>query len=299
MPMVQICETVTAASMAGLLAARDSAADADLVELRVDGVEDLDVASALAGRRRPAIVTCRPDWEGGRYTGGEQARAVLLEMAAAAGAEFVDVEWRASWRLRDRATPVVLSHHDFEGTPPDLPARVAAMRSEEPAVLKIAVTARALGDCVLLRDATRGGRRQVVIAMGAAGTLTRVCPWLFDSTWVYAGSVAPGQLSARELIDAFGIRRAAPPAAILGTVGPWAAARALAAAHNACLAAAGFDAVSVPLAPRDEADLQTTVRAFGIAHVVHVDAPLAEEAMRERARADLAPWIGGSRTSIL
>jgi 3-dehydroquinate dehydratase len=51
--------------MAELRAARDAVKDADLVELRLDGVADLDVAGALAGRRRPVIVTCRPSWEGG------------------------------------------------------------------------------------------------------------------------------------------------------------------------------------------------------------------------------------------
>ena len=47
-----VCETVTATTMAELRAARDAVTDADLVELRLDGVADLDVAGALAGRRR-------------------------------------------------------------------------------------------------------------------------------------------------------------------------------------------------------------------------------------------------------
>ncbi|MFI5177210.1 MAG: type I 3-dehydroquinate dehydratase, partial [Vicinamibacterales bacterium] len=69
-----VCETVTATSMAELRAARDRATDADLVELRLDGVTDVDVAGALAGRRRPVIVTCRPSWEGGRWNGFEAKR---------------------------------------------------------------------------------------------------------------------------------------------------------------------------------------------------------------------------------
>ena len=49
-----LCETVTGRSMAELLAARDGATRGDMVELRLDGVADLDVAGALAGppRRR-------------------------------------------------------------------------------------------------------------------------------------------------------------------------------------------------------------------------------------------------------
>ena len=69
-----LCETVTGDTMAELLAARDAARLADMVELRLDGVHDLDVARALHGRRGRVIVTCRPTWEGGRFDGSEDER---------------------------------------------------------------------------------------------------------------------------------------------------------------------------------------------------------------------------------
>ena len=56
-----LCETVTGPTMADLIAARDRSC-ADLVELRLDLVDRPDVAGALAGRRRPVIVTCRARW---------------------------------------------------------------------------------------------------------------------------------------------------------------------------------------------------------------------------------------------
>src|ERR671923_282831 len=94
-----LCETVTGDTMADLVAARDAvaAADrrADIAELRLDGVKDLDVERALYGRRLPVIATCRPAWEGGRFEGSEDTRRQLLERALAAGADYVDVEWKA------------------------------------------------------------------------------------------------------------------------------------------------------------------------------------------------------------
>ena len=60
MPPSLLCETVTGATTAELIAARDGAAAADMVELRLDGVRDLDVAQALHGARVPVIATCRP-----------------------------------------------------------------------------------------------------------------------------------------------------------------------------------------------------------------------------------------------
>jgi 3-dehydroquinate dehydratase len=55
-----LCVTVTAATTAELREKRDAVPDADLIELRLDSVSDPSVAGALAGRRRPVIVTCRP-----------------------------------------------------------------------------------------------------------------------------------------------------------------------------------------------------------------------------------------------
>ena len=79
-----LCETVTGDTMAELIAARRRAAEADMVELRLDGVRDLDVAQALHGRRTPVIVTCRPAWKG-----------VDLSAARKSGAPC----WRGRWRL--------------------------------------------------------------------------------------------------------------------------------------------------------------------------------------------------------
>jgi len=70
----RLCETVTGATMRELLAARDAATAGDMVELRLDGVRDLDVDGALRGRRVPAVVTCRAAWEGGRFDGSEEER---------------------------------------------------------------------------------------------------------------------------------------------------------------------------------------------------------------------------------
>src|SRR5262245_60878706 len=106
-----LCETVTGDTMAQLVAARDAAVAADIVELRLDGVRDLDVERAMHGRRGPVIVTCRPIWEGGRFAGSEEERRSVLGRALALGAEYVDVEWRARFDDLVQMSPgrVVLS----------------------------------------------------------------------------------------------------------------------------------------------------------------------------------------------
>ena len=41
------------------------------------------------------IVTCRPVWEGGQFSGSEEERRRFLSEAVELGAEYVDIEWRA------------------------------------------------------------------------------------------------------------------------------------------------------------------------------------------------------------
>src|SRR5829696_9090961 len=115
--MALLCETVTGASMRELLAAREGATAGDMVELRLDGVRDLDVAGALQGRQTPAVATCRAAWEGGRFDGSEEERRAILRQALEAGAEFVDVEWRAGFDDVIALDPAraVVSFHDFTG----------------------------------------------------------------------------------------------------------------------------------------------------------------------------------------
>src|SRR6185503_14310503 len=151
--MALLCETVTGTSMRELLAARDAATAGDMVELRLDGVGDLDVAGALQGRRTPVVATCRASWEGGRFDGSEEERRAILRRALDAGAEFVDVEWRAGFDdviARDPAR-VVVSFHDFTGKPAGLDDRVAAMRRTGAGTIKVAYASRTLSDTLPLR----------------------------------------------------------------------------------------------------------------------------------------------------
>ncbi len=106
--------------MREMRAARD-AADADLVELRLDTVDRPDVAAALDGRRRPVIVTCRAPWEGGGFRGSEEERRRILEAALAAGAEYVDVEARAGFApdlIRGARVDAASSFRDTISRPP-------------------------------------------------------------------------------------------------------------------------------------------------------------------------------------
>src|SRR5262245_61337265 len=236
--------------MAELRAGRDRAS-ADVVELRLDGVSDIDVAGALQGRRLPVVVTCRAAWEGGLFDGSEDERLRIAADAMRLGAEYVDVEWKADRRRlparQAGGTKLVLSHHDFSGIPADLDERVCAMRREEADSVKVAGTPSRLADCLRLREAMRMDAVHIAIAMGPVGQVTRLCPWLFGSCWTYGGSAAPGQVSARELLDVYRIPSASEKTTIYGITGSPLAHSASPAMQNAAFPALTLDAIYVPI----------------------------------------------------
>jgi 3-dehydroquinate dehydratase/shikimate dehydrogenase len=256
--------------MAELRRRRDLVTDADIVELRLDSVSDPDVAAALAGRRLPVIVTCRPTWEGGGFRGSEQERRRLLEQALELGADYVDVEWRADFGdlVAKRPGRIILSAHDFDGVPDDLAERARAMRASGAAVVKIAATARRLSDCVTLLELSRTfgqNERAVLIGMGEIGLATRVLAQRFGSAWTYAGEVQDiGQVTARKLLDQFRYRSIGAGTDIYGLVGSPIAQSLSPAMHNAAFTAAGIDAVYVPLPAADPDDFMAFARAFGM-----------------------------------
>ena len=253
--MALVVETIVADCMADFRSRRDRETPADMVELRLDGVKDLDVAGALADRRRPAIVTCRPRWEGGgHFDGSEDDRFRILRQAADLGAEYVDLEWKAERRFYEACrgrTRVIVSSHDFDGTPADLRARVAAMRGMGGDVVKVAVAARSAGDCLALKRAFEGDEAHVAIAMGAPGQFTRLLPAWTSSLWTYGGTNAPGQVSTDDLVNRYRVRETTSATKVYAVTGSPLGHSASPAMHNAAFSALGLDAVYVPLEARD------------------------------------------------
>jgi 3-dehydroquinate dehydratase / shikimate dehydrogenase len=295
-----LVETVTGRDMAELRAARDAVRHADLVELRLDGVEDIDVDGALDGREHPVIVTCRPRWEGGRFDGSEEARRRILTRAFERGAEYVDIEAEAGFddlvRARGGAR-VVLSMHDFGGIPSDLLDRVRAMRAAGAEIVKVAITAHGLSDCVPLRDCAREGGA-VVIAMGDAGIATRILAARFGSCWTYAGdAIAPGQVPASRMVGEFRFRQLGPGTAVYGVVGSPIVDSLLPAMHNAAFAAAGIDAVFLPLQAKNFADFEIFAAALGVAGA-SVTTPFTRDALAAAARADDAARQAGAANTL-
>ena len=301
--------TATGGTTDELRRARDGAEHADMVELRLDTVDRPDVAAALAGRRTPVVVTCRPEWEGGRFRGSEEERRRILQDAIDLGAEFVDVEAAAAFAPEIIAARggrgIVLSSHSYGEMPGDLPERYRQMRASGAEVVKIAVEARRLTDTLALFEiaSTTAGQSlgpHVLIAMGDPGVPTRILSARLRNLWTYAGAaVAPGQVTADRLVREFRIRRVRPDAAIYGVVGRPVMHSLSPAMHNAGFAAQGLNAVYVPLPAFDADDFLAFARAVGI-RGVSITAPYKVALMSAAEEIEpLARRVGAINTIVV
>ncbi len=301
-----ICVVVTGRTTEELRRGRDAVGDADLVELRLDFVDRPDPAGALLGRRLPAVVTCRASWEGGHFAGSEEERRRILERALDLGAEFVDVEARATFARdlisrRDSRNIVVSAHH-FDAPPQDIGACFASLRGTGAGIAKLAVQVDSLEQMLPLfdiaDDPTSGDR--VLIAMGPAGLASRILAARLGNRWTYAGDgVAPGQLPIARLLDDFRFRRLSPSADLYAVVGRPVLHSRSPVMHNAGFAARGIDAVYVPLEARSPEDFVRFARRTGL-RGASVTAPFKVSLMPHLDEVDpLAERVGAINTIVV
>ncbi|HEV2859579.1 MAG TPA: shikimate dehydrogenase [Pyrinomonadaceae bacterium] len=270
----RICVPVCVRTAAGLAGAVERAARAaDIVELRLDCLEGGELFDARATllelkRRvsRPFLYTLRPAEEGGRRRLTVDERVAFWESAAALVSgerpDFVDLELDL---LESTHGPrlvaalegftVICSHHDFETTPDDLESLYERMARTPASVVKIAVRAREITDCVpllrLLERARRKGREMIAVAMGEAGVLTRVLATARGAFLTYGSldagqATAPGQVTAAELRELYRVPELGAGALVTGLVGSPVGHSLSPHMHNAAFRALGLEAAYLP-----------------------------------------------------
>ena len=229
---------------------------ADTVECRLDFLAHIpspeDLERLLADPPLDVIVTYRPTREGGRFDGDESQRLEVLRNAARFGAAFIDVEMdvpRADWADAE----IILSHHDFDGVPKDLDAIAAEQDASDAAVNKVTFAAGGPEDALRALDVLRAcGKPTIALAMGDAGVLSRVLARKFGAfgTFAAAGpgaSSAPGQPTIAEMRNLYRWEAIGEETKVYGVIGHPVGHSMSPAIHNAAFAAAGIDAVYLPL----------------------------------------------------
>lgn len=189
----------------------------DVAELRIDLFSSIDPAHVAGQVRRfaafPTVATIRSAAEGGSWEGSDEARLSLFERVMTL-VDGVDVELSSTGIVADvvalaRAQDkvVIVSSHDFGGTPPieELADRARQAHSIGADHVKVATTATSVDDVRTLARFTLDHleMRPIVVAMGPHAPASRVLLPLLGSRLTYA-SVGPpvvsGQMSLTETV---------------------------------------------------------------------------------------------------
>ena len=238
-----VCAPLVARTHAALAAetAAVAARQPDLLEWRVDFFEAIgdpqQVLGAAAAVRAasagiPLLFTRRCQREGGQPIALTEPQVLALyEAVAASGSvDLMDFEMgnepahvaQVRALTRRHGLPLLLSFHDFHGTPADgeLRARFEQAHRLQADVAKVAVMPQSMEDVHRLLGATLQASRTLPIpvvsmAMGGPGAVTRLCGGGFGSALTFAvgaAASAPGQIAIEEVRAVLGVLQRATSA---------------------------------------------------------------------------------------
>ena len=260
----RVCVPVCEKDLAALRKRCELATEwADVIELRLDCLEELpeDAASVLNDFSRPVILTLRPTEQGGhRDLTHAERKDFWTSLAPQIHADWWDVEGDLVHELPLDWSRIIVSHHDFSGIPNDHEQIYERLAATPAAVVKIAVQANDITDCLpvfhLLDRARSEGRELIAIAMGNAGIATRILGPSRGSFLTYGAlddesSTAPGQVDARKLRSLYQVDRIDDETMICGLVGLPVMHSVSPQFHNAAFTSEGINGVYLPFEVRD------------------------------------------------
>ncbi len=193
---------------------------ADLLELRIDLIADLDLPALVKAKTGPILITNRRREEGGAFRGTEEERILLLCEAVHLKAEYVDMEVATddglARRVLDAAagqgchTRIIVSFHDFDVTPTEGALRRiwGACRGKGGDIVKIVTHARCSEDNLrvlsLIPYSRKRGQDIIAFSMGEEGRISRIMAPLLGSHLTFAAlekgkESAPGQMTVEEM----------------------------------------------------------------------------------------------------
>jgi len=253
---------------------------AELIELRLDYLQGDELFRALSNlpalinaSKRPVIVTLRPAEQGGRREMDNLTRIIFWVEHFLHGkphVDFADIELDLALLFMQREKEegrelfnwnrVICSHHDFGGIPHDLVKIYEQMATTPAHILKIAVQANDITDCLpvfcLLEKARSEGREIIAVAMGQAGIATRILgpargAYLTYGSLSDAQRSAPGQIGAAELREIYRIHKLDQQTEVMGLVASSISHSLSTYLHNAAFEASGVNAVYIPFEVKD------------------------------------------------
>jgi 3-dehydroquinate dehydratase/shikimate dehydrogenase len=205
-------------------------AGADILELRTDYLEDLNVelvrelvtdVKSSGDKKLPVIVTCRDKQQGGAIDYPQKLRVDVLTVALKAGADFIDFEYEnfhsieCQERIRLALSQsskgrLILSTHNFETKFDNVGKLYRNILNICPvAIPKLIYVANHINDCFDAFDLLhQTSSERIIFCMGAGGLISRILARKLGSFLTFASidelnATAPGQLTIKELEELY------------------------------------------------------------------------------------------------
>ncbi len=205
------------------------------------------------------LATCRRRQNQGKFTGSIEEQLTMLTAAREAGAHAVDLEIESAENCEDRladlraSTYLLLSYHNYGGTPPRLDHVLKRMTRIPAHGYKIVTTARKPSDTsrVLALAKSHPKTPTILLAMGETGFATRVLSPAFGGLYTYAApnmalGTASGQVGAKKLRAMYRVGKISRDARIYGVIADPVGHSISPAVHNRAFQARRIDATYLP-----------------------------------------------------
>ena len=285
------------------------------LELRLDYLRSAKEREAFLSwlrSKRPRAVfvaTCRRQPGGGLYQGSRDDEIGILAEAARSGCAWCDVEIETAKHMAQGALAralaparVMVSYHDFRGTPRNLHAIIRSLERAGGHAIKVAAHCRSNSESMRICKLAGARRDAVVIPMGEFGLAGRILSLRMGSALAYAAveqATAPGQLSLDAMVDDYRAARISRRTRVYGVIGDPIGHSLSPLMHNAAFRARKCDAVFVPFLVRNLREFVGAMKGFGVAGL-SVTIPHKETILRYLDGCDpLATRIGAVNTVVV
>ena len=281
---------------------------ARLIELRLDYLAKApDFKRLLANKPCPMIATVRRPVDGGRWSGTEEERHMLLRQAIIAGFDYVDLETDIANKIaRFGKVKRIISYHNLQETPEDLEKIHGRMCDQDPDIVKIAATAQQPSDNVrVLKLLPNTPKPTVAHCMGDLGTPSRIISVQMGAPFTYGAfnrerTFAPGLMTFQELKKVYHLENINGLTAVYGVIGDPVGHSLSPLVHNRAMMNKRINGVYVPFrVPRGE--LAPFLKSFDELHIqgYSVTIPHKEAAAAlARTKDNLVSEIGAANTLI-
>lgn len=260
----KICVSVAAPTAAEMIAKIKQAEEfADVIEVRFDSLQESEFESILNNLpniEKTYLLTYRPEEQGGPHPIEMEDRVAfwIKALAEMKGRNFlIDHEFDTAFRMNLIDEVVIVSAHYFSGVPSDLDKEYEIIsRLNGNKTIKIATVATDITDAIpvwrLMQTAHAEDRSFIPIAMGDAGKWTRILSLAHGAFITYASlesgnETAPGQVSAKDLIDVYRVKELDRETKVFGVIGDPVSQSISPYMHNPAFAERGLNAVFLSL----------------------------------------------------